>query len=111
MTNLAIIERICTILDEAFARRSDLGRRFGDAPAAQRRQCASLKTHIVDRKGHDRRYAIDESKIREELGYIPTFNLERSLRETVEWYVDNEKWWRSVMDGSYRQWLEKNYAE
>ncbi len=111
MTNLAIIERICATLDRAFDRQSDLRRRFSEAPAAQGRSSSSLKAYVTDRKGHDRRYAIDESKIREELGYAPAFDLEKGLRETVEWYLDNEKWWRSVMDGSYRQWLKKNYSE
>jgi len=69
-----------------------------------------LKTHVEDRKGHDRRYAIDETKIREELGYAPTRNLSEGLASTIEWYLDNEPWWRAVMDGSYRQWIAKNYS-
>ncbi len=111
MTNLAIIERICAALDNAFSRRPELSQRFREAPAAQGCPSASLRVHIADRKGHDRRYAIDEAKIRQELGYAPAFDLDEGLRKTVEWYLDNEKWWRSVMDGSYRQWLEKNYTK
>lgn len=59
--------------------------------------------------GHDRRYAIDATKITTELGYQPAETFESGIRKTIQWYLDNEKWWRSVMDGSYQEWLEKNY--
>ena len=110
LPNLAVIDRICATLDEAFARRPELARRFPEAPAGKGKPSASLKTYVADRKGHDRRYAIDETKIRQELGYAPGYGFAKGLHETVHWYLDNEPWWRSVMDGSYRDWLAKNYA-
>ena len=61
--------------------------------------------------GHDRRYAIDALKVMSELGYKPDETFESGIRKTVRWYLDNEEWWRSVMDGSYGLWLEKNYKK
>jgi len=68
-----------------------------------------LITYVKDRAGHDRRYAIDASKIMGELGYNPVESFETGIRKTVQWCLDNEAWWRGVMDGSYRAWVEKNY--
>ncbi len=69
----------------------------------------NLITHVTDRLGHDRRYAIDASKIMDELGYQPKETFETGIRKTVQWYLDNESWWRRVMDGSYHNWIETNY--
>jgi dTDP-glucose 4,6-dehydratase len=69
----------------------------------------SLITFVKDRPGHDRRYAINASKMRDELGYAPRETFETGIRKTVGWYMDNEEWWRKVMDGSYQQWLDTNY--
>ena len=110
LPNLAVIDRICATVDEAFAQRRELVQRFADAPAGKGKPSAVLKTYVADRKGHDRRYAIDESKIRRELGYAPAYSFADGLHKSVHWYLDNEPWWRSVMDGSYRQWLARNYA-
>jgi len=110
LDNLTVIERTCSALDSAFVKHPELATRFTDAPAGKGAASLSLKTHVEDRKGHDRRYAIDETKIREELGYAPTRNLSEGLASTIEWYLDNEPWWRAVMDGSYRQWIAKNYS-
>jgi dTDP-glucose 4,6-dehydratase len=65
---------------------------------------------VKDRPGHDRRYAIDPTKARAELGYRPHETFETGLAKTVAWYLANERWWRAVMDGTYRQWIERNYA-
>jgi dTDP-glucose 4,6-dehydratase len=110
LDNLTVIERTCVALDNAFMRRPELAERFADAPAGKGRASISLKIYVEDRKGHDRRYAIDEAKIRRELGYTPSYTLSEGLVSTVEWYLDNEAWWRAVMDGSYRQWIAKNYS-
>ncbi len=69
----------------------------------------NLITYVKDRAGHDRRYAIDATKIRKELGYKPVETFETGICKTIEWYLENELWWRNVMDGSYLNWLEKNY--
>jgi dTDP-glucose 4,6-dehydratase len=70
----------------------------------------SLIQYVKDRPGHDRRYAIDASKSRGELGWTPTVAFEDGLRETIEWYLKNEAWWRRVMTGEYKDYYEKNYA-
>jgi dTDP-glucose 4,6-dehydratase len=110
LPNLKVIDTLCAVVDQAFATNSSLATRFADAPAAKGLATSSLKTYVKDRPGHDKRYAIDETKIRSELGYSPSMSFEEGLNKTVNWYLSNEVWWRAVMDGSYRQWLEKNYA-
>lgn len=110
LPNIAVIDAICAGIDSAFARDPALRVRFPDAPAASGAASASLKSHVTDRLGHDRRYAIDETRIRAELGYAPARTFEEGLAETLSWYLANEPWWRAVMDGSYRRWIDRNYA-
>jgi dTDP-glucose 4,6-dehydratase len=102
LPNLAVIEAVCAGVDRAFAADPGLAARFPDAPAARGIASESLKTFVTDRPGHDRRYAIDERKIREALGYAPGRRFAAGLAETIAWYLDNESWWRAVLDGSYR---------
>lgn len=71
---------------------------------------ASLIRHVEDRKGHDRRYAIDSSATRAELGWEPVVPLDEGLRATVDWYRGNEAWWRSVKSGAYRDYYERMYG-
>ena len=65
---------------------------------------------MKDRPGHDRRYAIDASKARRELGWQPTESFESGLRKTLRWYLDNQSWAEEVTSGNYRQWMAVNYA-
>ena len=108
-TNLGIVEVVCALLDDAFRRDASLAKRFPRAPAGQGAASKSLVTFVKDRPGHDRRYAIDARKVSNELGYAPREGLESGLRKTVRWYLDNEIWWRAVIDGSYRDWLRQQY--
>lgn len=110
LPNLTVIDRICEVIDRVFRADASLVRRFPHAPAARGLATASLKTFVEDRKGHDKRYAIDETKSRSALGYTPAHNFTDGLSETVQWYLANESWWRAVIDGSYRDWLATNYA-
>jgi len=110
LANLLVIETLCDALDLAFANRADLSGRFPDAPPARGQPTASLKTHVADRPGHDRRYAIDETKIRTELGYEPAHGFAEHFATTLDWYLDNEPWWRAIMDGSYQAWVDENYG-
>ncbi|MDD5299541.1 MAG: dTDP-glucose 4,6-dehydratase [Gallionella sp.] len=95
--NLDIVHTICTLLDELRPRQD--GKSY-------RAQIAL----VTDRPGHDRRYAIDAHKIEHELGWKPAETFETGIRKTVQWYLDNQGWVNNVQSGSYRQWLEKNYA-
>ena len=97
LPNLAVVDHICDGIDRAFAADSALAQRFPNTPPARGMASATLKTFVEDRKGHDRRYAIDERKIRETLGYIPQRNFEQGLAETLDWYLDNEIWWQPLL--------------
>ncbi|MFM7012493.1 MAG: dTDP-glucose 4,6-dehydratase [Betaproteobacteria bacterium] len=97
LTNLSVIEVICAGVDDAFANNPGLASRFPAAPAANGLPTASLKTFVEDRKGHDRRYAIDEAKARADLDYSPTYDFWRGLAETLDWYLANENWWRPLV--------------
>ncbi|MBQ6388062.1 MAG: dTDP-glucose 4,6-dehydratase [Mogibacterium sp.] len=70
----------------------------------------SLITYVTDRKGHDQRYAIDPTKIHEELGWLPETKFEDGIRKTIQWYLDNESWWKNIVSGEYQQYYEKMYG-
>ncbi|WP_374612178.1 dTDP-glucose 4,6-dehydratase [Sphingorhabdus sp.] len=101
LPNILVIDTICAAVDAAFEANPDLARRFPNAPAARGIPSVSLKTYVADRPGHDRRYAIDEEKIRSELGYSPAYSFERGFATTLQWYLNNEPWWQAILDGSY----------
>jgi dTDP-glucose 4,6-dehydratase len=94
--NLDVVETLCDILGDLRPR------------AAGRYQ--DLVTFVKDRPGHDRRYAMDTSKLEAELGWHPEESLESGLRKTVQWYLDNADWVASVQTGAYRNWVETNYG-
>jgi dTDP-glucose 4,6-dehydratase len=94
--NIEIVKTICALLDEL-------------RPDAQG-SYARLITHVTDRPGHDRRYAIDARKIERELGWRPAETFDTGIRKTVRWYLDHERWVADVQSGGYRDWLAKNYA-
>ncbi len=89
--NIEVVRAICDLLEELRPQKPSGIKRYDD-----------LITFVSDRPGHDGRYAIDISKIQYELGWSPVETFETGLRKTVEWYLNNEHWWRSVMDGSYK---------
>lgn len=96
-TNMSVVTTICDIVDRLRPRDDGSSRR-------------GLITHITDRPGHDRRYAVDASKIARELGWSPAESFETGLERTVRWYLDNQDWCDHVASGAYRDWLETNYA-
>jgi dTDP-glucose 4,6-dehydratase len=96
--NIQVVNLLCDLFD------SRLGR---SAEKASRQ----LIRFVTDRPGHDRRYAIDASKIRRELGWSPAHNFEEALEATVDWYVNNMDWVELVRSGEYRKWIEINYGE
>ena len=109
--NLDLVQLLCRMLDEAFAADSTLAARFPASPAAKGRPISGLVTLVKDRPGHDRRYAVDTAKIDRELGFTPRESFETGLGKTVTWYLAHEAWWRGVMDGSYRDWVRRQYGE
>lgn len=108
--NIDIVRLLCRLVDEAFAAAPTLAVRFPSCPAATGRGCDGLIRLVPDRPGHDRRYAVDASKIERELGWVPRETFETGVRKTIAWYLDHEPWWRGVMDGSYRQWVRRQYG-
>lgn len=109
-SNISIVMRICNLIDRRFDDDRNLSPIYKESPAASGKSTESLITHVKDRPGHDWRYAIDAGKIMKELGYQPKEDLESGLAHTLDWMLANEPWWRSVMDGSYRDWIETQYA-
>jgi dTDP-glucose 4,6-dehydratase len=107
--NIDIVRLLCALLDEALAA-PELRGRFPQAPAARGERTESLITFVADRPGHDRRYAVDASKIERELGFEPVETFETGIRRTIQWYLRHDDWWRRVQDGSYRQWIVQQYG-
>jgi dTDP-glucose 4,6-dehydratase len=108
--NIDIVRLLCALVDEAFAADSSLARRFPRAYAAVGRPTAELIAFVKDRPGHDRRYAIDATRIERELEYRPLESFETGIRKTLAWYLANETWWRAILEGSYREWVERQYG-
>src|SRR5262249_44715795 len=100
--NVHIVNQICSLIDARFKAGGALRERFPECPASAGRSCIELITHVRDRPGHDRRYAIDPTVIASQLRFEPRETLHTGLARTIDWYLDNEPWWRAVMDGSYR---------
>lgn len=95
--NLEVVNIICSILDIL-------------RPKADGTSYATQITYVKDRPGHDRRYAIDASKLERELDWKPTETFETGIRKTVQWYLENQEWTESVLSGSYRDWVQKQYS-
>ncbi|MEF9863773.1 MAG: dTDP-glucose 4,6-dehydratase [Christensenellaceae bacterium] len=70
----------------------------------------SLITYVTDRAGHDQRYAIDPTKMKNELGWAPTTTFDEGIKKTVEWYLENEDWWKNIINGEYQNYYQKMYA-
>ena len=71
----------------------------------------SLIRYVKDRPGHDRRYAIDPTKIETELGWKPKYNFDTGIRQTIDWYLNNQDWWKHILSGEYSQYFEKMYGD
>jgi dTDP-glucose 4,6-dehydratase len=94
--NLEVVDTICSLLDEL-------------APRADQSSYREQISFVTDRPGHDRRYAIDASKIEEELGWKPAETFETGIRKTVQWYLANTAWVSAVVSGDYQQWVDQHY--
>jgi dTDP-glucose 4,6-dehydratase len=102
--NIDLAQMLCEVADEEFRSRPHLAVTYPRCPSACGGRTSSLITFVRDRPGHDRRYAIDCSKIERELGYTARVSLETGLRDTFAWYTKNEWWWRGLMDGYDHPW-------
>jgi len=94
--NIDVVDRICAVVAEATGK---------DVSAL-----LALKQYVTDRPGHDLRYAIDATKIRDELGWTPKHTFDTGIEDTVRWYLDNAAWIEDVRSGGYRRWIESNYG-
>jgi dTDP-glucose 4,6-dehydratase len=108
--NIDIVLLVGQIMDELFAHEPQWLQTYPLSAAAQGRKSADLITHVRDRPGHDRRYAINAEKITQALGFTPTVDFPAGIRRTIRWYLENPQWWQKVMDGSYRDWLDVQYG-
>ncbi|MDR2460352.1 MAG: dTDP-glucose 4,6-dehydratase [Deltaproteobacteria bacterium] len=97
-TNLEVVKTICRLLDSK-------------KPKEDGKSYAELITQVKDRPGHDRRYAIDASKIKKELGFEPKISFEEGLNKTIDWYLDNKTWVDGILTGEYRSWLDTQYGQ
>ncbi|MBD2099077.1 dTDP-glucose 4,6-dehydratase [Trichocoleus sp. FACHB-591] len=95
--NIDLVHMLCDLMDEL-------------APDSPVRPCHQLITYVKDRPGHDRRYAIDASKIKTELGWTPQETVAAGLRKTVQWYLDHPNWWRPLLSEEYQAYYRKVYA-
>lgn len=98
MSNMEVVKTVCAILDRL-------------APHPEGRAYEEQITYVVDRPGHDRRYAIDAGKIERELGWKPAETFASGILKTVQWYLANQDWVRDVQSGAYTQWVEQNYGQ
>ena len=96
--NIDIVHPLCDRIDK----------RLGRTGKETSRQ---LIQFVSDRPGHDRRYAIDATKIQRELGWSPRFKFEEAIEITIDWYLENMDWVNSVRSGEYRKWIEENYGD
>lgn len=108
--NLALVRRLCRIVDDIFAHEPRRARQFPDAPPNRGEACNSLIQFVTDRPGHDRRYAIDADRIADELGFRPVETFDSGMARTVRWYLDNEHWWRQAAQGDHQRWLADQYG-
>jgi len=97
-TNLEIVETVCAILDEL-------------VPGKSGKLYKTLIKFVDDRLGHDRRYAVDATKIKQEMGWVPYETFESGIRKTVNWYLQNADWAKHITSGSYQDWIIRNYGE
>ena len=97
MENLALVEKICDVIDARTPRKNGTSRR-------------DLISFVKDRPGHDRRYAIDATKIKTELDWVPETSIDRGVGNTIEWYMNNTAWIEHVKSGDYREWIKRHYS-
>lgn len=96
--NIDIVNLICELMNEAFAKDSALAKKYPTAKKALEGKSQELITYVTDRAGHDQRYAINPTKSNDELGYVPQESFETGIRKTITWYLENELWWFELLE-------------
>ena len=97
--NIDVVKAICELLEELVPNKPEGIAQYQD-----------LITYVTDRPGHDLRYAIDATKIKQDLNWVPEETFKTGLRKTVQWYLDHQDWVRNVQSGEYQNWVEQQYA-
>jgi dTDP-glucose 4,6-dehydratase len=110
MGNIDLIGLLCDEIDRRFAAEKAMCLRFPRCPAANGASVRKLMTFVKDRPGHDRRYATCADRLRRELGFEAKTPLAEGLRRTLDWYLANERWWRAIQSGAYRDWVKLQYG-
>ena len=105
--NIDVVKAICTVLDELVPAGTNKHLRQRTPPVTGYQD---LITFVPDRPGHDRRYAINCGKIRDQLGWSQKHNFDQGLKDTVSWFLNNRAWVESVKSGEYQTWMDKNYS-
>ena len=95
--NIDIVNLLCEQVDQLFANNSEYSSQYPDCPCSKGKSARTLITHVTDRLGHDRRYAIDARKIMTELGYKPKDSFETGITKTIRWYLDHQNWWKKLV--------------
>jgi dTDP-glucose 4,6-dehydratase len=109
-TNIHIVRTLCDLVDQRLAADPAFRGSFPASPIFNGARAAELISHVRDRPGHDRRYAINYSKATRHLGYSPARDLRTGLVATVDWYLRQVAWWNELLDRNYSAWLQKNYG-
>ncbi|MBE7213915.1 dTDP-glucose 4,6-dehydratase [Shewanella benthica] len=103
--NIDIVNLVCKQMNEKFEANPNLANKYPEAVKVIAGKSAELITYVQDRAGHDRRYAIDATKTNNELGYVPVESFETGFAKTLDWYLANDDWWKSVLSGDYQDVL------
>jgi len=107
--NIDIVNLVCDLLHEKFLKDTDLQNKYPKSQSSKKEHPRTLITHVTDRLGHDRRYAIDPKLIVSELNYEPNEMFSTGIKKTIEWILSHSQWWESVLDERYLDWIDKNY--
>lgn len=108
-SNLDVVNTLCELIDKFCDNNEKLSEIFPKLPTVHGRNSNSLITFIKDRPGHDLRYAINTTKISNELSFSPKETFESGIRKTIQWYIDNTSWWFSLLDNNYKNWINNHY--
>ena len=109
--NIDIVNLVCDAVDKRLSESEKLKKQYPNSPVCLGKKARELITHVKDRLGHDRHYAIDPTKSNSELGYKPDESFVTGIDKTITWYLDNEDWWRHIMSGEYQDWIHQQYEK